>query len=86
MGQAMIRGWLAAGAALSGQIHTSSKGPASQRNLRTLGVHVHGAALPDGAAAVAAASDIIWLGVKPQVGIDTVYYSCVVTVDVTVQV
>lgn len=66
MGEALLRGMIAAGCLTPAQVSVSVRTETRKAGLRALGViAVHGDALQGGAAAVAAASDVVVLATKP---------------------
>ena len=64
MGEALIRGFCKSGVSSSEQICASVRSFDRQRALSALGLRVYGDALSDGAADLAANSEIIFLGVS----------------------
>lgn len=66
MGEALIRGFCKSGVSSVEQISASVRSFDRQRALSNLGLRVYGNALEGGAADLAANSEIIFLGVKPQ--------------------
>eukprot|EP00891_Asterochloris_glomerata_P007369 jgi/Astpho2/7369/Aster-01959 len=66
MGEALIRGFTRSGVSTWEQICASVKSKERQSALSAMGLRVYGNALNGGAADLAANSDIIFLGVKPQ--------------------
>lgn len=66
MGEALIRGFCKSGVSSVEQISASVRSFERQRALSSLGLRVYGNALEGGAADIAANSEIIFLGVKPQ--------------------
>jgi hypothetical protein len=67
MSTAMIRGWLDAGLTTPTRVCTSDRGNSNQHLLSSIGLTTFGEAASGGAQSVAAESDIIVIGVKPQI-------------------
>ncbi|KAK9848849.1 hypothetical protein WJX84_005716 [Apatococcus fuscideae] len=66
MGEALIRGFLASGVSIPSNLSASVRNAERQRSLSMLGIQIFGSATDGGAAEIAANSDIIIIGVKPQ--------------------
>lgn len=68
MSAALVGGFISAGTVKQANVHASVRSHEKQQGLRDKGfVHVYGDALHGGAQEVATKSDVIFLGVKPQV-------------------
>lgn len=68
MATAIIRSWLTAGVASPSQLAVSNQQPSSNEVFHNMGIaRCYGAARVDGAKGIAADSEVIFLGTKPQV-------------------